>query len=114
MHLARTVEHTTDVDGMLECMTPEQFDEWHRLYLDEPWGDDWQQAGTIAAAFHNEILGALQSIQTAAGDKPEKLKEKDFDKPEDYIPRVRKKQKRKTKITSTQEMLVMARMMAGV
>ena len=26
--LAEHVEHTTDVDGMLDRMTPEQFDEW--------------------------------------------------------------------------------------
>jgi hypothetical protein len=26
--LAEYVEHTTDVDGMLDRMTPEQFDEW--------------------------------------------------------------------------------------
>lgn len=38
MMLARTVEHTVDVDGMLERMTPEQFDEWMVLYTIEPWG----------------------------------------------------------------------------
>lgn len=27
-----------------------EFQEWQELYKIEPWGDDWQQAGTIAAA----------------------------------------------------------------
>ena len=26
-----------------------EFAEWQQLYGIEPWGDDWQQAGTVAA-----------------------------------------------------------------
>jgi len=38
MKLARTVAHTTDVDGMLDSMTPQQFSEWLAMYTIEPWG----------------------------------------------------------------------------
>lgn len=38
MKLARTVAHTTDVDGMLDRMHPEQFSEWMVEYKIEPWG----------------------------------------------------------------------------
>jgi hypothetical protein len=38
MKLARTVEHTVDVNGMLDRMTPEQFNEWLAEYKIEPWG----------------------------------------------------------------------------
>ncbi len=36
--LARTVEGTTDVDGMLDRMTPEQFNEWFVMFKIRPWG----------------------------------------------------------------------------
>lgn len=45
--------HTTDVDAMLAAMTPEQFDEWIAYAQTDPWGDDWEQAGSVAAAAHN-------------------------------------------------------------
>jgi hypothetical protein len=32
MKLAREVAHTTDVDGMLDRMAPEQFSEWLAMY----------------------------------------------------------------------------------
>ena len=38
MRLARTVEHTTDVDGMLQRMGREQFNEWLAEFCIEPWG----------------------------------------------------------------------------
>jgi hypothetical protein len=38
LRLARTVEHTTDVDGMLKRMTREQFNEWMAEFCIEPWG----------------------------------------------------------------------------
>jgi hypothetical protein len=36
--LARTVAHTVDVDGMLDGMTPQQFDEWMAMFTIRPWG----------------------------------------------------------------------------
>lgn len=38
---------------MLAETTVEQFNEWIAMYRLEPWGDDWAQAGTIAAAVFN-------------------------------------------------------------
>ena len=37
MFLARTVAHSTDVDGVLDSMTPEQFNEWLAAYSIQPW-----------------------------------------------------------------------------
>ena len=34
-------------------MTAREFQEWQELYRIEPWGDDWLQAGTVAAAAVN-------------------------------------------------------------
>lgn len=42
MLLARTVAHTTDVDGMLHGMTPDQFNEWLAMYRVRPWGIEIQ------------------------------------------------------------------------
>ncbi len=42
MFLARTVEHTVDVDGMLARMTPEQFKKWVAMYSIRPWGVEMQ------------------------------------------------------------------------
>ena len=39
MRLAAHVEHTTDVDGMLDTMTPQQFAEWQAFDQLEPLGD---------------------------------------------------------------------------
>lgn len=44
---------TVDVDGLLAGMPRRLFDEWLAYYQVEPWGDEWDQAGTIAAAAHN-------------------------------------------------------------
>lgn len=38
---------------MLADISPEQFNEWIAMYRLEPWGDDWTQTATIAAAMHN-------------------------------------------------------------
>lgn len=34
-------------------MDAREFAEWQQLYAMEPWGDDWLQAGTVAAATVN-------------------------------------------------------------
>jgi len=100
---------------MLERMTPSQFSEWHQYYLQHPWGDDWQQAGTIAATFHNEITQLMQLVQAVAGGKPEKLTEEDFDKPESYIPKIAvEKQSKKKKQMNHMEFKAYMRAMIGV
>lgn len=47
MRLAEHVEGTTDVDGMLESMTVEQFDEWAAKDMIEPVGYQSQMLGLI-------------------------------------------------------------------
>ena len=42
-----------NVDAMLADMEPSQFNEWIAYHQLEPWGDEWVQTGTIAAAVHN-------------------------------------------------------------
>lgn len=41
--LAREVEHTVDVDGMLDRMTPEQFEKWRIMY--KIWDEQAKAAG---------------------------------------------------------------------
>jgi hypothetical protein len=38
---------------MLEEMPVGMLDWWMGYYAEQPWGDEWEQAGTIAAASHN-------------------------------------------------------------
>jgi len=54
LRLAEHVAHTTDVDGMLEQMTPAQFIEWQAKDLAEPIG----HAGT------HEILAQIAALIT--------------------------------------------------
>ena len=35
---------------MYACMTAEHLHKWHKFSLTEPFGDEWRQAGVIAAA----------------------------------------------------------------
>lgn len=51
--LASRVEHTTDVDGLAERIPYPLLQEWRAYCALEPFGDDWQQAATIAAAAFN-------------------------------------------------------------
>ena len=53
MRLAEHVAHTTDVDGMLESMTPEQFNEWCAKDAVEPIGYQSQALGMIAHLIHS-------------------------------------------------------------
>ena len=50
LRLAEHVEKTTDVDSMLDSMSPQQFDEWAAKDLIEPIGHVNQMAGFIAYA----------------------------------------------------------------
>jgi hypothetical protein len=53
LRLAEHVEHTTDVDGMLDNMTPGQFAEWCAKDLVEPIGHDTQMLSLIAFMLAN-------------------------------------------------------------
>ena len=59
---------------MLEEMRPGLLDEWIAYYMVEPFGDDWEQAGTVAAAAANAMRG----------------KEDEMVGPEDFIPKLDK------------------------
>lgn len=48
LRLAEHVEHTTDVDGMLDNMTPDQFTEWCVKDSIEPIGHSTQMLSLIA------------------------------------------------------------------
>lgn len=52
LRLAEHVAHTVDVDGMLESMTPEQFDEWCLKDRIEPIGYTTQMTALIAWLAH--------------------------------------------------------------
>ncbi len=56
MFLARTVEHTVDVDGMLNRMDPILFEKWAAMYRIHPWGlepmvdsDEEKKPSTVSA-----------------------------------------------------------------
>ncbi len=55
MRLAEHVERTTDVDGMLDRMTPEQFDEWCAKDKIEPIGHATRCLGLIAHLLWNTV-----------------------------------------------------------
>jgi len=40
---------------------------WQEEYRQRPWGDDWQQAATVAAATHNAGELVRQAVLAAAG-----------------------------------------------
>ena len=109
MHLARTVAHTVDVDAMLEGMEPWQFEEWVALYVMKPWGDDWEQAGTIASQIRNETTRSI--YMTSGGDKPT---EDDYTTAEDFMPVKKKKKTRKSSKMNTDEAITYFRSRIGV
>ena len=90
-----------DVDGMLESMTPQQMDEWIAYYRIEPFGDEWLQAGTIAAVMYNVVA----SVGAAMGGKS--LKDKDMRDPDDFIPSDKPKRRRRA-TTPAEQMAVIA------
>ena len=77
---------TTDVDAVMESMTPELMARWRAAYLSGQIDDHWQQAGMLAAVIVNVVKVLAQGLQ-GKGAKP--MKEKDFAKPEDFIPSAR-------------------------
>lgn len=62
---------------MLAEMEPKTFDEWCEYFLLEPWGEEWRQTGTIAAAIANKIEQVLMAV---GKERP------DVVTPEDFIP----------------------------
>jgi hypothetical protein len=57
-----------NVDAMLADTTVEQFNEWIARYRLEPWGDDWTQTGTIAAAVCNANGGKASPTDFVPGE----------------------------------------------
>ena len=108
MFLARTVEHTTDVQGMMERMAPSQYEQWQQYYKVEPWGDDWTQAGLLAAVFHNELTDIKAMV---SGKAPKRDEYRD---PADYVPGKAKKKPTKTRKQLLQESFTLLRQQAGV
>jgi hypothetical protein len=82
---------------MLNQMTPEEFTERWAHYWIEPWGDDWEAAGTIAAAVEN----SLTRYMAAKGGKS-RVDEKLARRPGDFIPRP-KWQRRRRQFLSPKE-----------
>jgi hypothetical protein len=64
MRLAEHVAHTVDVDGMLDSMSPEQFDEWCAKDIIEPIGN---------AATHHVLALIGVTIAQVNGVKDVKL-----------------------------------------
>lgn len=91
---------------MLESMTPRQFDEWLAMYSIEPWGDDWDQAGTIAATVHNELIRVNMFLSHKNAKKPE------VHESEMYVPG--KQPSRKKRYLTLDESIRASRARAGV
>lgn len=65
-------------------MTPQQLVEWRAARAVVPLEDGWRQAGTIAAAAHNDFeryMTAKAGRRVVPGDR--------LRRPEDYIPKTR-------------------------
>ena len=74
---------------MLESLTPSEFDRWRAFSIVEGWGDEWLQAGTVAAACHNAMV---QMAAAAAGVRPD---ERDLKDAEDFMPKPESEQRDK-------------------
>lgn len=66
---------------MLAEMTPGEFDERWEHYKLDPWGDDWEMAGTIAATVTNAMANYIYA--KAGKHLPASM----IAKPEHFIPR---------------------------
>lgn len=65
---------------MLGQMTPGELDEWIAYSTLEPFGDEWKQAGTIAA----EVANGFRTV--LAGLAGQQLEERDLARADDYVP----------------------------
>lgn len=61
---------------MLAELEPRQFDEWLAEHNLEPWGDDWRQAGVVAAAIDNGFAAVATAF--AGGEAPEPAQPRDY------------------------------------
>lgn len=86
-------------------MEPRQFDEWWALYRIEPWGDDWEQAGTVAAVVHNELISVNRLL--TRGDP-----QSEPNQPANYIPG--RMPDRKKRFLTNEEAQRASRLRAGV
>lgn len=93
---------------MLAEIEPRQFDEWLAMHNIEPWGDDWQQAGTIASVLSNCI------VALAASFGGEKVNEEDLSQPTDYYRPEPRRNKTKLRYLTPEESLRRHRLMCGV
>jgi len=79
LRLAEHVAHTVDVDGMLDGMTPEQFDEWCLKDRIEPIGYTTHMTALIAWLLHTYLAGGegeplqkfLPWLEYAPAQKPQ-------------------------------------------
>jgi len=67
---------------MLHEMTPAEFNEWMAAYYLDPWGQDWQQAGTISA----EVKKFRQLL--FSGLSNDSIKDSELATPEEFIPEI--------------------------
>jgi hypothetical protein len=62
-HLCRVVLGTLDVDGVMARIPMRTIVEWRKYYEMSPFGDDWQQAATVAAASMNPHVHRPRNIE---------------------------------------------------
>lgn len=82
-----------------------EFAEWKVTYRIEPWGDDWQQAATIARETHNQLqllIGATVGSQHTPN----------FTQNADYVPYAKKTKSKRRRMTA-EESEAAARAMYG-
>jgi hypothetical protein len=73
---------------MLADLEPPELVEARAAFRVIPLDDGWQQAGTIAATIHNEME---KFFAMKAGKR--RIDERDLRKPDDYIPKIRRKKR---------------------
>ncbi len=88
---------------MLAEMPAGLLDEWSAYFELEPWGQEWDQAGTIAAVIHNAMLPIHQCLGIKDGRPTE---------PADFMPHIKTK-RRKRRLTDAEDQ-AMGRARAGV
>lgn len=87
---------------MLANISPRQFQEWRAAFYLDPWGQEWEQAGTVAAASHN--AGLLASGQCT--EVPANLLT--FKTPDHYLPHVRPKRQKRSRVPIEDDLKAMA------
>lgn len=62
-HLARVVEHTLDVEGLMARTPQRVFVQWRKYYELCPFGDDWDQAAVVASASFNPHVRRARKVE---------------------------------------------------